>query len=204
VSIYGTLITDTAVELAVIEQLQAWLPSYLVEAAVQDGLAEIALPRSYDTTRGAMTKWTEQALPAVVVQIGGTIGLSRKSGKYRAVYGCSVGAVVGGQTRANTRQLAGIYGLSIAAALCQQAGAWTDGIEWTDLDYDLIDEDRSRTLMAAIISLDVAVNGVLDVHAGPAGPAPAPGSTTPGLPDYGDAATVDTSLTLVKIGDPLP
>jgi hypothetical protein len=112
--------------------------------------------------------------------------------------------VVGGQTRENTRQLAGIYGIAVVAALTQKAGEWSDGIDWTDTDYDVIDEDRSRTLMAAVVSLDVSVLNVLDVSAGPFGAAPPAGTIIPGLPDYGLADEVDTDVIVVPIGDALP
>lgn len=202
-SIYGPLISDTQIEKQLLQQLASWLPSYIVEAARQDGLTEIALPRSYDTTRDAQTKWTEQAMPAIIVQIGGTVQLRRLGSMYRATWGATVGAVVGGQSRANTRQLAGIYALAIAACLTQQC-AWTAGLEWTDTDYSLIDEDRSRTLMAAIVSFDVSMDNVLDVALGPFGPPPDPGIFIPGLPDYGNAVTVDTQSTLTPIGDEFP
>lgn len=201
-TIYGALISDTAVENAVLAQLQSWLPSYLVEAAQQDGLSEIALPKSWETTRSGTNRWTEQGMPAVIVQIGGTIAVTRKGPKYRAVYGATVGCVVAGQSRPNTRKLAGIYAIAVAACMTQQAGDWSDGIDWTDTDYDLIDDDQSRTLMAAIVSFDVAVLGVLDVSAGPVGDPPDAPDTTPGTPDYGNVDEVIVEPEIIPIGEP--
>jgi hypothetical protein len=212
-SIYGPLVTDTRVEQEVLACLSAWLPSYLQEVARQDGdEGNVALPHSYETIRDSLTKWTEQQLPAVVVYVGGRLSATRKGALYRVVYGCEVAAVVGGQSRANTRKLAGIYGLAIAAALAQHGNLSTsgpedpgfaDGIEWMDTTYDSIDENRSRTIMAAIVSLDIAVNNVLDTFAGPVTP-PDPGDIIPGLPDYGLADTVETAVVAVPIGEDLP
>lgn len=206
-SIYGTLLTDTRVEQQVRDQLAGWLPSYLVEVARQDGFAEVARPKSIETVRDRITRWNEQALPAVVVQVAGTLRVQRLGTAYRVVYGCTIGAVIGGQSRENTRQLAGIYAAAITAALTQHGdlGGFADGIEWTDTDYDYIEEDRSRTLMAAVVSLDVAINQVLDVAQGPIGPLPDPDDTPiPGLPDYGEVDDVETAVQVIPIGDPLP
>jgi hypothetical protein len=210
-SIYGPLVTDTRVETEVLANLKAWLPSYLRETARQDGdEGDVALPRSYETIRDSMTKWTEQQLPAIVVYIGGTMTTARKGSQYRVVYGCEVAAVVGGQSRQNTRKLASIYSMAIAAALVQHGqltgpsnAGFADGVEWVDTTYDLIDEDRSRTIMAAIVSLDVAVLGVMDAFLGPVTP-PDPPDTIPGLPDYGLVEEADTALLNVPIGDELP
>lgn len=198
-SIFGPIITDTQVENRVRDQLRLWLPSYLDETARQDSFASVAHPLSYETIRDRVTKWTEQALPAVIIEIGGTVATRRIGSEYRVVYACNVAAVIGGQTRANTRQLAGIYGAAIAAALVQHGDldGFAGGVEWTDTAYDSISEDRSRTIMAVVVSLDVAVNAVLDVAMGPAGPPPPEGDPDiPGLPDYGHAATVDAAVTI--------
>jgi hypothetical protein len=218
VSIYGQLITDTRVEQEVLACLSAWLPSYLQEVARQDGdEGNVALPKSYETIRDSPTKWTEQQLPAIVVHVGGTMSTSRRGGYYRVVYGCEVAAVVAGQSRVNTRKIASIYSLAIAAALVQHGGlspsvetvsgdpipGFADGVEWQDTQYDSIDEDRSRTIMAAIVSLDIAVNAVIDVFSGPVLP-PDPPDVIPGLPDYGPAQEVDTAIVNVPIGAPLP
>lgn len=204
-SIFGPLISVTKVENTVRDNLSSWLPTYLDEAARQDALAAIAHPKSVEVVRDRVTRWDEQAMPAVVIEVAGTLRVQRLGSQYRVVYGCTIGAIVGGQTRENTRQLAGVYGVAIAAALTQHGDlqGFADGCEWTDLDYSYIDESRSRTIMAAIVSLDVAVNQVLDVALGPSGPPPAPGVEIPGVPDYGDAATVDTQIKLTKIGDAL-
>lgn len=205
-SIYGPLITDTEVERQVLAALQGWLPSYLTEVNRQDGeLASVAMPRSYEVARDALQRWNEQALPAIIVQVGGTLDTSRRGSKYRVTYGCQIGAVLAGQTRENTRTLAGVYGAAIAAALCQHGDleGFADGIEWADTTYDLIAEERSRTLMAAVVSVDVAVNSVLDVEKGPSGPTPDPTDPpTPGLPDYGAADEVDIDIALTPIGVP--
>jgi hypothetical protein len=207
VSIYGPLVTDTAVERAVLASLRGWLPSYLAEVARQDGSGAVTTPASYEAIRDTVTKWPEQALPAIVVQVGGTLQTTRKGSNYRAVYGASVGCIVAGPTRTRTRELAGIYGLAVTAALTQHGdlGGFADGVDWTDTIYDLIDEDRSRTLMAAVVSLDVAVNNVLDVAQGPTGPTPDPDDDPiPGLPNWGNADDVETDILIVPIGDPLP
>lgn len=202
-SIYGQLITDNEVERQVLATLSGWLPSYLLEVNRQDGvLAEVATPRSYELIRDSVTKWPEQALPAIVVHVGGTLATSRKGSKYRVVYSCQVAAVVAGQTRANTRTLAGVYGTAIAASLTQHGdlAGFADGCEWADTDYDLIAEQRSRTLMAVVVSFDISVNGVLDVALGPSGPPPPEDDPTPGLPDYGEAIEVDTDVAITPIG----
>lgn len=206
--IYGPIITDTRVEKEVLASLRGWLPTYLDEAARQDDFdAGVARPRSWETSRDATTKWNEQALPAIVVQVGGTINVGRQGQFYRVIYGCTIGAVVAGQSRDNTRQLAGIYSAAIATAMVQHGDldGFADGIEWHDTDYDLIDDKQSRTLMAAVVTLDVAVNQVLDVFAGPTGDPPDPeDETIPGLPPYGLAQTADTELDIIPITEPLP
>lgn len=206
-SLYGSLVTDTEVERRVLAHLQGWLPSYVLEANRQDGeLAEVALPKSYEVVRDpALARWNEQALPAVVVQIGGTLTTTRQGAKYRVVYSCQVAAIVAGQTRSNTRVLAGVYATAITGALCQHGdlSGFADGVEWADTTYDLIAEERSRTLMAAIVSLDVAVNNVLDVSLGPAVMPPID-DPTEGLPGWGNADEVDTTVVLIPIGVPFP
>lgn len=207
--IFGPIVTDTRVEAAIMEALRGWLPSYLDDVARQDDVGWTpARPMSWETIRDRTTKWNEQALPAIVVSIGGTIAVTRRGSLYRAVYGCTIGAVVAGQTRENTRQLAGIYSAAIAAALTQHGDldGFADGIEWVDTDYDTIDQGRSRTLMAAVVTLDVAVNNVLDVFAGPAGDPPDPDDPAiPGLPPYGNVDDVETTLDeIVPITEPLP
>lgn len=205
--IFGPIVTDTRVENEVLTVIRGWLPSYLDDAARQDGFGEIARPRSYETIRDAPTKWNEQALPAIVCQVGGTVTVTRRGQFYTAVYGLVVGAVVGGQSRANTRQLAGIYSAALATLLAQHGDldGFADGILWQDTDYDLIEEERTRTLMAALVTFDVTVNQVLDVFAGPSGATPDPDDDPiPGLPPYGEAATAETDVLIVPITEPLP
>jgi hypothetical protein len=207
-TIFGPIVTVTKVETRVRDQLAGWLPTYLRNVAEQDvagGTYDVAKPRSYEIVRDRVTKWAEQALPAVVVEISGTLATRRIGSIYRATYGCTIGAVVAGQTRENTRTIAGIYGAAIAAALVQHGDldGFADGIEWTDTRYDYIDEDRSRTIMAAVVSLDVSVNNVLDVAMGPSGPAPDP-EDDPITGNYGTVQTEDTALALTPIGDDFP
>lgn len=204
-SIFGDLKGDNLVEQALKAALVGWLPTYLTEVARQEAAGDVAMPASYQTVRESVSRWNEQAMPAIVIEVGGTISVSRKGSKYRAVYGCNVAAVVGGPTRDATRRIAGVYALAISAALTQHGdlAGFADGCEWTDTDYSLIDEARSRTLIAAVVSFDVAVNDVLDVSAGPAGPPPATDDPPiPGLPDYGQVEDVIIDGVTATIGAP--
>lgn len=204
---FGPIVTDNMVEAAVKRSLMGWLPTYIPLVAARDGGGDVTLPRSYQMVRDLVTKWPEQAMPAVVCEIGGTISVTRKGSKYRAVFGASIGAIVAGPTRDDTRRIASVYATAIALALTQHGDldGFADGIEWTDTQYDDIDESRSRTLMAAIVSLDVAVNDILDVTGGPSGPTPEPEDPPiEDLPSYGAVDDVDTTLVITPIGEDLP
>lgn len=197
-SIYGQIVTDNTVEAQVLRSLQGWLPSYLPEVATQDHAGDVALPVSWQVVRDTPTKWNEQAMPAIVVQVGGTLSTQRRGSKYRAVYGCQVAAIIAGPTRERTREIAGVYSMAITLALCQHGDldGLSDGVGWADTDYDLIDEARARTLLAAIVSFDIGVPNLFDVSAGPAGPTPEPDDPpVPGTPDYGLADEVDITVT---------
>lgn len=210
-SIFGEIKGDNSVEQAVLASLRGWLPTYLIEVALQEGGGSGGVPDhpaspplSYQSVRDRPQRWTEQAMPAIVVQVGGTIAVTRKASKYRVVYGVQVAAIVAGPTREDTRRIASTYSAALASALTQHGdlGGFADGCEWTDTDYSTISDERTRTLMAAVVSFDVAVNDVLDVNAGPDGPPPPPDETVPGLPNYGETEHVIIDAIIATTGAP--
>jgi hypothetical protein len=196
VSGFGTLKNDTALEESVIGHLTNWLPTYLPEVARQDGSATIVLPKSFEIARESMRRWNEQALPAIVVQVGGTLTTERHGPKYRVRYACHVAAIVSGQSRQNTRWLCGIYTAAIVGALVQNAniGGAAEGCEWVDTSYDLIGEERSRSIMAGIVAFDIAVGSVVDVSQGPDMPLPTDPTSPVTLTDWGQTVTIEIDL----------
>lgn len=205
-SIFGEIITDTLVENRVRDMLIAWLPDYIPEAARQDGGGAVTLPKSFEVSRSGVNRWEEQALPAIIVQLGGTLRIEQRNGKYRVTYGAAVGAVVAGPTRSDTRRIAGVYSAAITLALTQHGDLklpggepLADGVIWEDTDYDLISNLRSRTLMAAIVSLSITVPDVLDPRQGPAGD---PSDNVPS--DWPVVESTHLDVTLVPVSDELP
>lgn len=203
-TIFGPIITDTRVENAVRRSLMGWLPVYIpAVTAADDDTSPVVLPKSFGVSRSGVDRWPEQALPAVVVQVSGTLDVTLHAGGYRAVYGCGVGAVVGSNTFDNTRRIAGIYSMAIVLALTQhgELDGLASGVGWHGTDYDLISNDQSRTLMAAVVSLSVAVDSVADPRQGPTGDTPAVPEDYP--PDWGVVETVIVDERIVPVDETL-
>jgi hypothetical protein len=173
--VFGQIITGDDVRNAVITTLRRWVPTYLAAMARRTGRSGKDLPefKSFATIFD-INKYAEDIIPACVIVAPGIIETPiREKGGYKARWGVGIGAVVAGQDRDNTYQLATLY-TAVVRTICvqkQSLGGFADGIVWVSERYDNLNTDDLRTIAAGTIQLGVDVVGAVDPTAGPKVPA---------------------------------
>ncbi len=120
-SVYGTLRGAWNVEQAVLSTYQSWLPEYLAEVERQNRLQPKELPRpqtfeASDDFEG----WDSADMPAVIVVVTPLKPVEESARDYQQDFEIQVGCIAEGQSEAEARKVAGLYG--VAAMLLAQPG----------------------------------------------------------------------------------
>lgn len=196
-NLFGPIVTGKQVRNAMISHIRKWFPSYIAEVGRTDGRDGAALPlfRSFPSLLDMPDgRYVEDQMPSCVVVAPGLIELPTKhSGVYKARWAVNVGAVISGQNRENTFDLAELYAAAIRSAVLQHPGlgGFAAGTDWLGERYDDIPNDMQRTLGAGTVQFSVEVQGAVDARQGPvqplADPIPDPGP-------HGTFAVVDVAL----------
>lgn len=210
--IYGQIITRRDVELAVITQLQNWIPAYIAEIERQAGLPSQMLPLPPDpdqSYRGGIDFETWQAAwgsPCLitVVQPMGEPERQYSNGTYLQAFEIQVAAIVQQEDEDTARQYADYYGGAVMGALLQHGslGTFANGnpvaVKTVLTGYPVVSfmTPEIRRVIRSITTVHTLVDGVLTEASGPATP-PANPYSPPGT--WPDVATVD----VVIEGEPL-
>lgn len=183
-TVFGQIVTASAVEEAALATLALWMPTYLGEIERQHGTTAIAVPASY-TARSEVQNWPEEHLPAVIAISPGTSAVpeARGDGRVDAEWSLGVAVVVSAVDRDTTRRMAQLYSAAVRAAILQHPslGGVAAGTVWLAESYVDVPVEDTRTLMAAQVVFVVRVDEVVDLFDGPAVPDEAP---------YGDRPVV--------------
>src|SRR5213595_2918227 len=111
--IFGTIISGSQIEDAVIAQLELWLPVYITEMEVQLGMVcgNVPAPRSYQPAKD-LELFEENQLPACIVMSPGISGKPRMEGdgNYSAAFRVVIGVLTSARDQDSTRTVAKLYG----------------------------------------------------------------------------------------------
>lgn len=184
--IYGQVITRRDIELAVIGQLQAWLPACVAEIERQAGLnpQTIALPPDpIESYRGGLdfytwqTGWGSPCL-ITVVQPFGEPEREYGNGTYLQVFEIQVATIVQGEDEDTAREFADYYGAAVMMALVQHGslGTFATGnqvaLKTVLMGYPSVVfmSPDERRLVRSVVTVHSIVDGVISEAAGPATP----------------------------------
>lgn len=176
-SIFKHIFVAHELEVAALETLRIWMPTYLQEIETQIGPTRglIPAPRTY-TTRNEFTTFPEDQMPICVVVSPGLADEPHVEGNgtYGAWFSLGVGVVASAATEEDTNHLAKVYAAAVRAIMLQQAalGGICTGMEWVDESYDDIpDESQERTIRASQWLGRAYVDDIVTRYTGPTEPA---------------------------------
>jgi hypothetical protein len=196
-NLFGPIVTGKNVRTAMLDTVRRWFPTYVAELSRLDERAAEALPlfRSYASALDMPDgRFVEEQMPSCVVVAPGLITEpERHGGFYVATWAVSVGAVISGQNKENTFDLAELYAATIRAIVVQNGslGGFATATDWLGERYDDIPNEMSRTLAAGTVQFAVEVQRAINPKAGPDEPLADP------LPDPGPRGTfavVDSTI----------
>jgi hypothetical protein len=118
-SLFGEMSYGGELELAVVEHLRRWMPTYCKEVARQHS-SPLAEPKSY-TVVSEYARWPENGLPAVIVESAGLVDEPEESGErfLSGTFAVEVAMVVQGKDAISTRRQAQHYGLAVIGSMLQ-------------------------------------------------------------------------------------
>ena len=203
IGIYGPIITGAAVRKGLLEFAQLWMPAYLGEVGVQNGLARsgngsIPMVRSWNGSAKGLALNAGNQLPACVVICAGTIGKPERhgDGMVSAEWAMGIGFVVSATTQEDTNDLLSYY-LAAARAMALQhpgLGGIASDTRWMGDTLDEIPFRDARTLAGGCVNLGVRTDGVVNSRAGLKDPPVDITITPPDTPE----------IHAPRPGDPLP
>jgi hypothetical protein len=208
---FGPIVIATALDAAVKNTLQEWMPTYQRFIEREGGLASewLPKPRSY-TISSDFTHYPEEQLPALLI-MSKELSKPRMDGRkeYRVDAPFCIGAFVSAKDRNSSEALAKYFGAVIRALIVQKGGLANaqqrekgePGLavttEWTGEKFDVHESDTSkRTIGTVEVEFVAEIRQVVQRLGGPKEPLPAPQAEPSPWP------TVN-KLTPVKI-DPEP
>lgn len=190
--IFGPLVMWSDVADATTLTLQRWIATYLgmVDRKLGKPAGWLPLPGSYVTSNDA-NHFPEDAPPATVVAVPGTLGQPKREGqgKYRAEWDVRITVFVQAPDRDSTQRLAGYYGAAIRSLILgkRSLGDFAQGTTWHGEFYQTRVADRDqRTLGSCENRFCVDVRDVVQAPNGPLNPATDPGTAPADWPTATD------------------
>lgn len=178
-TVFGPIVTGSAVEDAVEAHLKLWLPTYLAELERQTGRAvgSVPAPRSYlVTTR--LEKRPEDQIPACIIISPGLSGPPERAGDgtITAWWRIEVAIAASAKDRETSNELAKLYGAAIRTLLLQQPslGGVANAISLVGESYDEVPTNLLDVGSYALVHADVQVAAITDTNGGPSHPDTAP------------------------------
>jgi hypothetical protein len=211
---FGGLVGAHHMELAAVQVLVKWYPTYLhqVERISGETPGSLELPRSVRIS-SEQEKMPEDQTPALIVRSPGVMDIpyTASARAYTAQWELEIGCVVSaiglsddaGSPRA--LRLARIHALAIRACIAQQADdaqllAWRD---WIGEAYDTLPSIDDRTICVGRVRFGVQIPNVLTADAGPVDPIIPPDGTEvdPDAPQWPQALSVNVGVVKVPLGE---
>ncbi|CAB4197380.1 hypothetical protein UFOVP1313_9 [uncultured Caudovirales phage] len=205
--VWGPLVTEVDVDLAVVTTLRLWLPMYLAQAERERDLAAGTLARP---KAGAYTNTIEDdefhdhPLPAIIVTTANTTAAPAQASdsSYEGAWRVMVSSVVRGRTPPETRAVAALFSASVRRVLTQQAslGGLSSEVVWVSSGLQPVydNTDQGRYIAAGMNEFVVYVDNVLAPELGPGGApyTPPDPENEPDLPldPLSAVATVNVSI----------
>ena len=169
----GPFITGNRVEMAIIDTLRAWLPSYIAEGEHQTGgtPGAIPAPRGWAITGRDLDKFTSDQLPCIVVMSRGIVVKPLAQGypgKTTGVWNVDVGAFFSAAWGRESRANAQLYVRAISLCLIQRPlGDLPCSVDFVGEDYDEVDFAATRTYSVSVGRFLVEVENMLWRDGGP-------------------------------------
>jgi hypothetical protein len=172
---FGPMTVETDIDVAVVQTLRLWLPTYLAQAERERDLAVRLLarprPQNYANTLEE-DEFLDHQLPAVIVTTAAPSGEPNMDGNgvYYAGFRVTVSAICRGRTPPETRALAALYGGCVRRVMVQQALTAIDGAaRWVGGRgvAPVATTDEGRYLAASINEFVVYADGVVQAGVGP-------------------------------------
>jgi hypothetical protein len=171
--IFGPLTGQPAVEFAVLDTLEAWLP-YMLRVLER----RLSIPRRTLTDppgRGSYTggldfeTWNDDDLPAVIAVVNPVGEADRSAQGYSQWFQIEIGAIVATESEDASRALAGHLGTAVMAALAQHGdlggiASFTRLLSAPVLEFP---DPDIRALVRARTTFRAYVTGLVDDLAGP-------------------------------------
>lgn len=175
-NLFGPSVGRGHVRQWILEGLRLYMPDMLREAERSQGypVGQALAPRSFPVAPD-LRKFPEAQIPAVVIGLPGIAADPHRGAKgvYSANWLMALTALVHGPTFEDTEALGDVYGLALTLLMVKQAGGFAatpgyagpalnvEGVTWLDLSYDDLPWARSRTLVAATLTVRVDIRGVV-------------------------------------------
>jgi len=200
----GPMVTGGDIEDAVMAQLKAWLPRYLVAGEAQHGipLGTTPVPKGWAITGRILDKLLSDQLPCVIVLAAG-VGPSaterEATGALGAGWTLGVGVMFDAAWGRESRRRAQLYARAVQLALQQQPLSALDQpckVDWRGESYDELDFPSSRTYSASVANFNVHCREVANSDGGPP-----PEAAPPADPTVPFVPWVEVSATEVTVNN---
>lgn len=189
---FGPLVVETDVDVAVIETLKVWLPTYLrqveLERDLTAGFLKRPKPSSFANTLED-DEFKDHPFPAIIVTTAQTAGRPTKdgNGNHYAAWNVVVSSITRGRTPPETRALAALYSGCVRRLLVQQEalGGLAGAIDWVASNVAPVADvtGSGRYLAAGINQFSVYIDEVVQSGVGPLEPEPDDSPYPPSDPD---------------------
>lgn len=162
-AVFGQIVSADAVEEAVRETLELWLPTYIASVERQQGKPE-AFYGSIQSflAAGQLNHYSEHHMPLCVVVCP---GLGERptvdgDGVVSGAFALAVGIVASADDHDNTDAAAKAWGAAVRACLLQKAdlGGIADRVTFQDEQYDELPWEESRSFVGGRITFTVHVD----------------------------------------------
>lgn len=187
-SIFDAIAVADDLEQAVLDTLEKWFYTYLVEYELQAGLIPNnqtvpvhPMPRAYLKVN-QLDKEAADQLPSIVCVSPGLSNrhapMQEGDGSFRAFFNVGVGVFCTAKDRKDTMKICRIYTAICRTIMLQQQslGGFADGSWWLDESYDPhFSFTDDQTISAGQVVFEIEVAGVVNRFGGP--------KTTDPLPD---------------------
>jgi hypothetical protein len=174
--VWGPLVTEVDVDLAVVLTLRKWLPMYLSQAERERDLIAGTLARPKETAYTNTIEddeFHDHPLPAIIVTTASTTAapVTAADGSYEGAWRVIVSSVVRGRTPPETRAVAALFSASVRRVLTQQPSldGLSNDVIWVSSGLQPVydNTDQGRFIAAGINEFVVYVDNVLAPHLGP-------------------------------------
>lgn len=180
--VFGRIVIASDVETALVDTLQAWLPTYLAELERRTGRDPGAVPMVKSWRRSnRFYRFPQDQLPAAIVISPGTTGQPerRGAGTIDAWWRIGIAIVCSANTPEATNELAKLYAAAVRTAVLQQPSLAGDPADphpfaakvlFVGEVTDDVPAEYLEVGCTAQVEFDVLVEGIADTTAGPAAP----------------------------------